>query len=230
MNQELDEVRLQRLVDGVLNDVERRDFLASLEDRPEHWREVALAFVEEQIWSDVVRAPEAKPSNVSPAKSEPIPVKDRMSWLQRIAMAACLLVVLGAGVWIGQWKANRSATPSRDGHRTDNQIVEVDPNATNMDAEPLDDEAFLRPERLQIDFGDGPSLQSLVVPVYHESQMADAAWDEDLYAAEIERINRQLAPRGYRVELQTEYLGGSLSGSNQLVVPVRAISLQQRGQ
>ena len=77
MNQELDELRLQRFVDGVLSDAERSDFLARLEGRPDHWREVALAFIEEQIWADVVRSPEAAEPKVPRPKPGPVKTRKR---------------------------------------------------------------------------------------------------------------------------------------------------------
>jgi hypothetical protein len=44
------EIQLDRLVDGELNDDDRRETLLRLEREPEGWRLCALAFLEAQCW------------------------------------------------------------------------------------------------------------------------------------------------------------------------------------
>lgn len=44
------ETRIQRLVDGVLSDAERVTLLREIDLQPKLWRDVALAFVELQLW------------------------------------------------------------------------------------------------------------------------------------------------------------------------------------
>ena len=143
---------------------------------------------------------------------------------------ACLLVMLGVGMWVGKWWAGGHAASPGDWRRIQDQIVHTEGNGDFGEPASLTPDHVPIPERLEIEYGDGPSRQSLMVPVVHESQMPGRLWNDDPYAVEIERINRELASAGYRIESQTEYLGGDLSGGNQLVVPVRAISLRQRGQ
>ena len=55
MNISLDESQLQRLVDGELDSKQRREFLMAMDDEPKHWREVALAFVEDRVWQTEVK-------------------------------------------------------------------------------------------------------------------------------------------------------------------------------
>ena len=43
-----DDILFDRLVDGELSSTERRQLIASLDDRPGGWRRCALAFVEAQ--------------------------------------------------------------------------------------------------------------------------------------------------------------------------------------
>lgn len=49
MTIEIDEMELQRLLDGRLSESERSVFLECVDEQPEQWRRVALAFVEEQV-------------------------------------------------------------------------------------------------------------------------------------------------------------------------------------
>jgi hypothetical protein len=50
-----DDVRFDRLVDGELNDTERHQLLALLDDEPGGWRCCALAFLEVQAWRQTMR-------------------------------------------------------------------------------------------------------------------------------------------------------------------------------
>ena len=50
-----DDSRFDRLVDGELNDTERHQLLASLDDEPGGWRSCALAFLEAQAWRGTMR-------------------------------------------------------------------------------------------------------------------------------------------------------------------------------
>ena len=73
MHGEIDDVSLQRLVDGEMSDEERRRYLTSLDACPQLWRSVALAFVEGQLLSDVLRREMAadvmQPANVQTPQS-----------------------------------------------------------------------------------------------------------------------------------------------------------------
>jgi anti-sigma-K factor RskA len=66
MNDDLltpDDVRmLDRLVDGELNETERRALLLRLEHSPDGWRRCALAFLEAQAWRLEARAVVAEPA------------------------------------------------------------------------------------------------------------------------------------------------------------------------
>jgi hypothetical protein len=227
MNQQLDELRLQRLVDGVLTDAERTDFLQSLEGRPEWWREVALAFVEEQVWGETVGSAQPGPEKVLP----PRPAGRGASTVTRaarwVSLAACLLIALGLGFGAGQWWPRGTSPQPKPGPARAAAVLNVDDAAPT--AETLASEETSLPQQLEIEYGDGPSRQSLTVPVVHESQIGGRVW-HDPYAAEFERLNRELASRGYQLEWRTEYLGGNLRGGSQVVVPVRAIALRHRGQ
>ncbi len=50
-----DDTRFDLLADDELNEDERRELLATLDDQPEGWRRCALAFLESQCWKKNVR-------------------------------------------------------------------------------------------------------------------------------------------------------------------------------
>ena len=47
-----DDRLLDRLVDGELSDIERRELLLHFENEPAGWRRCALAFLEDQNWRE----------------------------------------------------------------------------------------------------------------------------------------------------------------------------------
>ncbi len=247
MSDQMNEIRLQRLVDGALDADERREFLAGLDraglDRagldsagldsagldsagldsaPELWREVALAFVEEQVLRAELGAPRrlqdaadavvVKPS--SPATVSPAIV---------LAIAVSLLVVFGVGFRWGQWQAE-PLTPSNppriatsgDGNR---EAVDVEPpRGESLDPAPA--------YRLMLAHQGGEAVE---LPVYERSQIGDLPWDlADM--GRFKQFNETLVQRGYRADMQTEYLSGRLEDGRQIVVPYRTVSLKYDAQ
>jgi hypothetical protein len=228
MNHDLDELRLQRLVDGALAGAERREFLRGADACPGRWREIALAFVEDRIWSDAIRAPVPESNDRAiPTR----PVRERFGgWRKLLAVAAGLLLVLALGYRLGQWRSEPgTGRPSAErrphGNHRDGSagsLVEAESRAPFQDAVPP-------VGRIQLVYADGPSRQSLQVPVYDASHMHGDPWSEpDLTA--FDELNRELSVLGYRVDWQTEYLAGDLADGRQLVVPIRAVALQYHGQ
>jgi hypothetical protein len=226
----IDELRLQRLVDGVLDDRERHEFLATVDQYPDRWRDVALAFVEEQIWRDALTVrPPAEPSTAPPKPARDERAAGRRVACTVIALAAGMLLMTWVGVRVGDWGAGRSssrvATPSVPDPSTWN------PESAGKASDPQEPPSDIPeiPGLLRLVYKDGPSRETLEVPVFEESQFPDGLWAEPSIL-DVERINRELAATGYRLDWQTEYLGGDLHDGRQLVVPVRSVSLQYRGQ
>ena len=99
MSDKLDELQLQRLVDGALDENQRSDFLAIIDRSPPWWREVALAFVEERILCDVFQTEEtstvdrgaaAQPTH-SPKKTRT--ERTRSFWFPQLAVVAASLAI-----------------------------------------------------------------------------------------------------------------------------------------
>lgn len=76
MNEDLltpDDIRmLDRLVDGELNETERRTLLLRLEHSPDGWRRCALAFLEAQAWRIEAKAVVTEPAPAPVAKAPAI--------------------------------------------------------------------------------------------------------------------------------------------------------------
>lgn len=226
----LDELRLQRLVDGMLDARERHEFLAVVDQHPAWWREVGLAFVEELIWRDALAARQPDQSNDARAKRGR---NDRSAGRRVartiIALAASILLTTVVGIRVGHWWAGRSPAGVAGSSAVDPRTWNLDDAGNVLSPHDPQGEMPENPGLLRLVYGDGPSRESLEVPVFEESQLPSGLWAEPP-VLDIERINRELAATGYRLDWQTEYLGGDLHDGRQLVVPVRSVSLQYRGQ
>jgi hypothetical protein len=232
MSKRIDETRLQRLVDGALDARERRAFLVELDRQPESWREVALAFVEEQIWSREVGAMRAE--NVSGhqphASSIPVATTGR-KWTGALALAVGLIVAFTVGMQLGQWRSQsrmiaapviKAAAGKRQTPET--QTIDSDPDIPAGPWQETEDSAS--EYRLLLPHEQGESVE---MPVYEESQFDTASWDR-VDPALIETLNERLSRRGYRADWRTEYLTGRLEDGRQLVVPWRTVSLSYAAQ
>jgi hypothetical protein len=100
-----DDLLFDRLVDGELSPVERRQLLASLDDRPDGWRRCALRFLEAQCWSENLRllvrdpmestAAGAKHVSAAVASAARESTRRGVSWA---AIAAGLLIAFTLGL------------------------------------------------------------------------------------------------------------------------------------
>ena len=222
MTDQMDEIRLQRLVDGALDGDERREFLAGLDRAPELWREVALAFVEEQVLRTELGATRQL-QDVADAMVVTPRASAALSPAIVLTLAVSLLVVFGVGFRWGQWQAGpltpssppRIAT-SGDGNR---EAVDVEPpRGESLDPAPA--------YRLMLAHQGGEAVE---LPVYERSQIGDLPWDPaDM--GRFRQFNETLVQRGYRADVQTEYLSGHLEDGRQIVVPYRTVSLKYNAQ
>jgi hypothetical protein len=218
--EQIDEIRLQRLVDGALNDEERREFLAGLDSTPELWREVALAFVEDQIFCSELGVPRETRGRTGVTTAQPTSSVSRAGML---AVALSLLAFFGVGYFWGQW---RVASPVPAELPRVANVSETDSEAA--DVEVADDESQTRESayRLLLAHQDGKTIE---LPVYERSQPTDFPWDP-VEMGKLQRLNEILVQRGYRADMRTEYLSGQLDDGRQIVVPWRTVSLEYDAQ
>ena len=119
---------LDRLVDGELSEVQRRELLSTADHRPEGWRQIALSFLEAQCWGQTLgqmargRIPLDAPAYVkSPAVANPTTVavatkqatislatptaaaageRGQRNWKRFMAMAASFLITISIGMMV----------------------------------------------------------------------------------------------------------------------------------
>lgn len=229
MSQQIDEIRLQRLVDGDLGENERHAFLAGLDEQPELWREVALAFVEEQVWRNEIagdghcnHATIGKAQNVAPVRTAGRP------WVAALALSVSLIVMLVVGFQLGGWQSRSQnvAGPivdqtGGDENRTDSQVVDSPIPETREDLGSEID-SLESDFRIMLPHDEG---QLVEMPLFEASEFDTASWESGDPMI-VETLNRGLSRRGYRADWRTDYLTGRLDDGRQVVLPYRTVALK----
>lgn len=214
------ELQIQRLVDGQLDQQQIRELLVCAEQEPELWREIAAVFVEEQIWRNEVLAefpPEQErldsshpPSGVKPGNRNAGQGPGVKFWL---AVAAAVV----AGVWLGRvWNpsdttetpANNSIAAHEDSRPNEDLLAEQTPSGELANrAQPA--------HRLSVqDVGD--------VPLYTLEDAKRLGMTLDQQAVPQETVD-QLRRNGYQFEQNTQYISGRTHDGRQVVVPIRSV-------
>jgi hypothetical protein len=209
MSISLDESQLQRLVDGELDSKQRREFLMAMDNDPKHWREVALAFVEDRIWrTDVNVAAEFSGPTFDHTTVVGPTFRRQFSSKAWVALAVALLVMLVGSFRLGVLNQQARMTPNDVQGNTSHTVADDAPTS-----------------RLMV-HANGEVIE---LPIYDESQYQRALWNPP-QNERMDRLNSSLEGLGYRLELETEYLTGQIDDSRELVVPVRYVAMQYHGQ
>ncbi len=89
----IDGASIDRLVDGELAEVERRELLVRLDNDPEGWRRCALAFLEDQALRTALAA--IAPVEQAPSRAGAVaatsPIRTGRAWLRGASIAASLM-------------------------------------------------------------------------------------------------------------------------------------------
>jgi hypothetical protein len=235
-----DDPRLDRLVDGELNDQERRDLLSGLEDAPGGWRRCALAFLESQCWKQTFgemqrgpRDPRAIAASV-PARLEAF----RRQWPARLGMfgavAASFLVAfrIGSNVYpvrreqpgakTGQVAATLAAKPvpcgvGRAGPSLAGPVSPKPPAAGPWRMVTVSDPAGSAQER-----------SAWRVPAV-ERDNVDSQWLASVPPAVPDDVLRAFHRTGHQIEQQRELVPVQLQDGRQLVMPVDNVKVRYIG-
>ncbi len=222
MSGSIDELHLQRLVHGEMSATERCEVLASLDQQSGAWRDVALAFVEEQIWQHEMKSTQDIPVSTNEKHfASTSSTRGKLSAAAWITLAATLLIAFFVSFRIGEWNEARK-TPDKEpkvdnfarnenGHGQKNDNTSNHPPATY---------------RLRIVQNDG---QVIELPAYEVSQLQHVSWNS-APDERVDSLNRRLVELGYRLEYETEYLSGQLEDGRELIVPIRNVAMRYHGQ
>ncbi len=211
MTEIVNELEIQRCVDGELSDDQQRALLTRLEGTPDGWRMLALAFVENQVWGDGCRAiVGAIPAQTAIGAQGP--VRSMARWL---AAAAAVVVAVGVGFAAGQhWDSGQTGPLVAGAGAGPGDTARGDPPVPR----PVMNLEFVSDEDSQPD---------MTIPVFDRHDLGPEYWDEpEIVPAD---VRQALFRRGYDVRQQREFVSIPLSDGRQIAVPVDTVLMSYRG-
>jgi hypothetical protein len=235
--------RLDRLVDGELNESEYREALRSLDERPGGWRVCALAFLEAQAWrrelGDLRRAPDGAAA-VRPV-ALPLRAAGR-SWMSLLTLAASFLLVFALGVGFhAQWPLLAPASPDTrlaDDHSPAAPTARAGgtaetPTLASDDGRDAGGQSVAGDNRrgpagrtaapngnLRVLVGDGPSEKTVDVPLYD--------WTPGMLPQPTQvppEVQRALQRTGRELRWKREFVPLKLDGGRRALLPVEQLEV-----
>lgn len=213
------ELQLQRLVDGQLDLKQTQEMLQRANLEPELWREMAAAFVEDQIWRNEVTADglaeqassveATSPKSNNTSKSNPSTAPGVKFWL---ALAAAIV----AGIWLGRAWFPEGAADSNPNTVASHQT----PPDTDLTSDPISD----TPDRQLVSYEPAHHLSmgdAGEVPLYtlEQAHKLGLLKEQSLPQETVD----QLRERGYELEQNTQYISGKAQDGRRILVPVRSV-------
>jgi anti-sigma factor RsiW len=216
----LDELTLQRCVDGELSEVEQQQLLRQLERNPAGWREVALGFMEHQLWSIAGHEWVHDPAVPQVLPRETTSARTYAGWLRNTALMASTLLAIGLGYVGGSrsfW-SSPSTPPVVQGLSHPGQLL----GATTAMVSHQNDQSPAP------DLIEPPSAasNSAVVPVY-DAELLRQYGDRLMPRLSVED-RQHLKDQGYQIREEPGYYTVPIDNNRHLVVPINTVHVRQR--
>ncbi len=216
--------QFDRLADGELNETQRKELLASLDQEPDGWRRWHWLFLEAQCWKkelgDLRQTAPARPMSVAlpphtkKRNSSPLGLPGTL-----MAMAATFLLALGVGAW---W-LNYNRPGGMIGGPGPNQMA----SQSGGPAETTNPSAPWQMVKL-FPAGSTDPAQAIQLPALVRDRI-DENWLQNLPAPIPESVAENLRRNGFKVQTQQELMPLVLKDGRRLVVPVDKVELNYVG-
>jgi len=244
MNDQTHELKIQRCVDGELPEASQHELFAELEHMPGGWRQLALAFVERQVFQQACGE-----FAVPPVREAAVAAKFRladgpMSSFRWTAVAG-LLVALGVGFSAGRVLDRRPSggtsaialngqtgpfeAASSEATAADHEL----PRGVQIRSPAIGSTQFAKSSQprsaltrlLTLPVGqDGEHVESLQIPVYEPDTLPALEPSEPrVLSADLER---RLRDAGYRLDRQSRLLSVPVEHGGSVVVPVKSYGVR----
>lgn len=242
MNNEDRELRIQRCIDGELPEAAQQELLSELDGASDGWKQLALAFVERQVWTqacDTLASDNEGGASKPQTKNKSTTKKHSASF--RWTAVAGLLVALGVGFSTGHRFGRRPSggllvretggtsavsEPSPANHSIAEASLPA-PSTTRMNpgrstrAIPVSTRPqFAASGMLEVPVNESGE-QSLKIPVYERSTLPDASRPSPALLTEEQQ--RRLERLGYRLDRKQQLITIPLEDGSQIVVPVETL-------
>lgn len=221
----LDELTLAKCVDGELTEDEQREFLKLVEQTGE-WKSLALTFLEEQAWSNVMSQPplvQKSTGNVQTATVVPEPSARRKNF-SLSTMALSLLVAMAAGLLIGDiWRDHRQpGTQNVTVHKPileqDNSHGQVATMQTGRDAVASQSPTPVSKYVLTVRDQDG-NVRQIARPVYSPADYSPTQAGLQITPD----VEQQLLEMGWQIQRERRARTMQMEDGRRIVVPVQRI-------
>lgn len=237
----LDDSPFDRLVDGELDERQRRELLATLDDEPGGWRRCALAFLESQCWkqtfSSIGRDAEESKRHTPHTVYEvhELPMR-RSRWTNHLgtllAMATCFFVAFYVGSLYQKTSPDRPFSPAGlTGEVATTVGAKQSPAASSQSDLGPADTVSPKPEPSKpwhLVTVAAPTGSTLQVPAV-ERETIDPKWLENLPPAIPEDVMQAFNRTGHQIEQHREFAPVRLEDGRQLVVPVDQVNVRYVG-
>jgi hypothetical protein len=224
-NRSLDDVQVQRLVDGELSAEEYRALLAGLDEEPGGWRRCAMAFLEAQALtqelSSVRRTLDLRGGSDGKA-AKPTPVHIAQSGFEvrtLVAVAASFLVAFALGVFIPRFWTSARQDSSLVGNLTTQRPGLNPAGMADNNELPWPTARQVGSVQLVMDGPGGAATAAEQVPVYDVGQDLEQYLSAEQPTLGLELIEL-LRQQGYDVQHQQQYFPAPLNDGRQIIVPV----------
>jgi hypothetical protein len=207
------EQTIQRLVDHQLDQSARTQFLLAAEGRPELWKQLAIAFVEEQVWRETIPGMDTIPGSHSrignkslrDSLSRPADRSVRFPFFRPLSLALAAMLLLALTV------AVRLATLPEDSQR--DEVTASSPRTNLVSNEPY---------MLQMD-------DRLKIPLYqHMEPMRESLAG---FGARIDPdLQQHFRSAGLELRPNVRYITGNAPDGRSFIIPVQQIRVQSKVQ
>lgn len=229
------ELQIQRLVDGELARPQIQQLLAAAETRPELWRELAIALVEERILfaetrrfvrcgaADSVTLPESAPVSATTTLLSRTAEQHGSSSAWRsaglwLAAAAMLLCAAGLGFLAGRdFPAGRNGDPAAAG----SLLAGNGSLAPNSVAE--------GPYTFQLVDNQGQPIPNAVLPLLTEKAAAQLGYDPTR-AGVPPALQSEFNRAGYELQPELKFIEGRMRDGRRVTVPYSDLKIRSYGQ
>lgn len=227
--------RLDLLIDGELNETDRRELLLQLDQEPDGWRCCAMAFLEAQCWKKEF-ATMARSVVEQPSVAQPAARRSRTYHLgSLLAIAASFLMALALGiqlrdVWSPRGPGIRPAIDSvaaTSGKATVSADLRqgMGPDHTQRPGVPSDQWELVT---LTAPKGPEGATETVRFPAVHRNSI-DPLWLENLPGAIPADVLHAFERTGHEVQQHRELLPLEMNDGRRLVVPVDKVEVHYVG-
>ena len=228
-NTPMDDFTFDRLVDGEMSEVERRDLLAGLDDAPNGWRRCALAFLESQCWKQAL-GPMTQQAAGGEVAARPMRIA-RSAWPNRlgtlVAMAASFLLAFWVGSHLQEASPERRAMPAMSiGEMASTTASQQSPVRLSPQVQPTANPWKM--VTVSAPTGSESAGSSIRLPAVERDNI-DQQWLGSMPPAMPDDVRQAFSRSGHQVEQHRELVPVPLQDGRRLVVPVDQVDVHYVG-